>query len=549
MNQTPDIPWLSTEWGLPSEAARAVMSLTAAAAEGSTACIVTEPLPEWGNAAADAEADAITPLVLIKANGHTYLQSRRLFDAESTIARKLAAFASRTLESADEALLGTLFPHDGHDDMQRRAVRMVKERRLTVISGGPGTGKTFTSTRALAYLLAQGTKPSAIRIAAPTGKAADRVRSSVSATMRTLPVDFPVDPRALRSVAESCGTLHRLLAYNPVLGRCRYNTANRLPCSVLLIDECSMVDVFAWRAVLDALPDDARLVLVGDSCQLESVGIGNVFRELVEWRVSGSGPLADCIVELGTFHRFESQSALGQLGQMIRAGDADGVVAMLANARSGSGTSGLCWVDSEDQPLSVDQLPPPVREQLEGVAAAATPEEALRLLSRVCVLSAQRRFAIGADAINLRIDRHFVKSGHVRNRPIIISTNDPATDLHNGSVGIIHRELDGTQRAWFEDAAGALRSLPVSKLPDHNPAWAITIHRSQGSEYDDVFVSLPREESPLATRELLYTAITRARRNLWIAGDLAAVRSAVSATSKRCTMISRAFEAAGSGFA
>ncbi len=549
MNQTPDIQWLSTEWGLPAEAADAVRNLASAEAEGSTACIVTEPLPQWGGAAVDAESDAVTPLVLIKAKGCTYLQSRRLFDAEITIARKLAAFATQTLESADAALLDALFPDAGPGDLQRRAVRMVKERRLTVVSGGPGTGKTFTSTRALAYLLAQGTQPSAIRIAAPTGKAADRMKSSVNATVQALPVGFPVDPRALHSIAESCGTLHRLLAYSPALGRCRYNTANRLPCSVLVIDECSMVDVFAWRAVLDALPDDARLVLIGDPCQLESVGIGNVFRELVEWKDAGSGPLTNCIVELDTFHRFEGQSSLGHLGQMIRAGDADGAVAMLSNARSGNETTGLRWIDSKHHPLSMDQLPPPVRMQLEGVAAAATPEEALKLLPHVCVLSAQRRFAVGADAINSRIERHFVNSGRARNRPIIISTNDPATDLRNGSVGIIHREDDGTQRAWFEDAAGALRNLPVSKLPDHNPAWAITIHRSQGSEYDNVFVSLPREESPLATRELLYTAITRARRNLWIAGDLAAVRTAVLATAKRRTMISRALEATGSSLA
>lgn len=550
MNETPDIAWLREEWALPPEATEAVMRLIAAEGDGSTACILTEQVPHWGKAATSAGSDSSSPLVLVSSAGLIHLQSRRLFDAENSIARKLVAMASREPESVDETLLDALFPGAGPDHMQRRAVRMVKERHLTVISGGPGTGKTFTSTRALAYLLAQGAPASAIRIAAPTGKAADRIKSSVSAMIQSLPDGFPADRGALQSVADSCRTLHHLLGYNPAIGRCRYNAANRLPCSILVLDECSMVDIFAWSALLEALPNGARLVLVGDPCQLESVGIGNIFRELVGRKDAGRSSLADCVVELATFHRFKDQSSLGLLARGIRTGDADSVVSMLGDAaQSGSATSGVCWIDVADGPLSVDQLPPPVMKQLQDVAEADTPAEALKLLSGVCVLTAQRRFAAGSDTINLRIERLFEASPRARNRAVIINTNDPETRLTNGSVGIIHREPDGSQRAWFQDSNMNLRDLPVSKLPDHGSAWAITIHRSQGSEYDDVFVWLPREESPLATRELLYTAITRARKNLWIAGSPAAVRAAVLAKSRRHTLFSRALEAAANGFA
>ena len=179
---------------------------------------------------------------------------------------------------------------------------------------------------------------------------------------------------------------------------------------------------------------------------------------------------------------------------------------------------------------------------LEKVATAETPQDALDALGGVCILTAQREYFVGSMATSREIEAFFSLRKDSRNHPVIINRNDPETGLRNGTVGIIHSPHDGKRLAYFPTGDGSLKEFPLSKLPDYSPAWAITIHRSQGSEYDDVLVILPREESPMATRELLYTAITRARKNVCVAGDLGSVKKAARTSSNRTTLLAAAFE-------
>jgi exodeoxyribonuclease V alpha subunit len=305
---------------------------------------------------------------------------------------------------------------------------------------------------------------------------------------------------------------------------------------VLILDECSMVDVLLWRAMLDALPKDARLILLGDPNQLESVGHGNVFGELARIASKKESPLHSSHVHLTATRRFKDRPGILAFAQALENFDADSAVALLEDANGPQ--SGLQWLPTTGGALSYESFPETIQASLAQVAGADTPDAALAALSKVCILTAQREFFVGAKATSSLIDLYFSRHPQLgRNRPIIINHNDPDTGLRNGSVGVIHTDANGVRKAWFPAMKGKLQEFSVARLPDHSPAWAITIHRSQGSEFDDVLVVLPQKESPMATRELLYTAITRAKRNVIIVGDIETVRIAATTRSNRQTLL------------
>lgn len=524
----PDLAWLQSRWELPDDAAGEISRYLAAEAEGSTAVEILQEPSGWGRAAAAPGAGS--PLVLVEHAGRRFLQSRQLFRAEASIARRLRALAAIAFPPPPEDRLARLFPGAGADDRQLRAARTAASRALTLITGGPGTGKTHTLARILALLAAEGVAVDRIRLAAPTGKAADRMKKAVSESLGAL--DGAAE---IARVADSSSTLHALLGYNPSSGACRFDAGHPLPCSVLIVDECSMVDALLWRALLEALPPDVRLILLGDPNQLESVGQGNVFAELA--RLSATAPLAECHVHLTEARRFRDRPAILALAGALERSDASAAEEVLA----GDGAGGVVWIPHEDGPLPLSAFPGAIREALEAVATAPTPGDALARLGAVCVLTAQREHFVGARAMSAAIQAEMAERPDTRNHPVIINRNDPETGLRNGSVGVFHREADGRRQAYFPAVNGELRPFSAASLPDHSPAWAITIHRSQGSEYDEVLVLLPQETSPLATRELLYTAITRARRTVFIAGSPAAIRKAAASPSARRTLLGAHF--------
>ncbi len=540
MKPSPHLEWLERNWQLPASgpAAMAVLGLLEAERAGSTAWELKSNDLNWGAAAAAAEDPQHLPLAIVSYNGSDYLQSRQLFEAEQLVGRRLSAMAtSQPLACIDPLQMSALFPGAPPTDAQVKAVRVANERNLAIVTGGPGTGKTYTLARILALLIESGIAPEKIRLAAPTGKAAERMKQAITDSVDAIPENFAHHAHALRGVAAASTTFHSLLKFNPDSGRCRYDENHPLRCEILIADECSMIDIMLWRALLVALPPDARLILIGDPNQLESVGQGDVFSEIARVAARLDSVLYPSHVHLTEARRFKEKPGIIRFAQALQEGNPDSAVQLLETADR---RAGLTWMPSTDAVLTYQNLPEEVQHALDRVAYAESPAAAREAMNRICILTAQRQYFVGALAISSAMEEHFSQGPrHVLNQPIIINRNDPETGLRNGTLGVIHTDSNGRRLAWFSGSQGSLQSFAVARLPDFSSAWAITVHRSQGSEYDEVLVVLPREDSPLATRELLYTAITRAKSHVTIVGGLDTVRKAVTTTSGRTTLLAK----------
>jgi len=562
----PEIEVLVRRWKLPTDRVDDVRALLAASAEGGTACALPPTAPtkatSWGAACqviddgtTKADASAIAPLALRHHAGRPYLQSWRLFNAEQAIAREVLARAQRSaprLARAADSLLADLGAAQVNE-RQSAAIRTGLEHTLAIIVGGPGTGKTHTLARLLALLIADRPQdPPIIRLAAPTGKAADRMKEAVEAAADHLPSTLPPETKGiLKEVAASASTLHRLLGFNPSTGKCRVNAAAQLRSDVVIVDECSMVDTLLWQALLTALEPDTRLVLVGDPNQLESISAGDVLGSLVRFaRDHPRTALNDVCLELTESQRFRDRPGIGSLAAAVVKSDANAAATLLVNHQQSSGSGppadGLGWLGDHTGAFAWERLPASVQAAITAVADAVSPSEALAALACVRLLTAHREYSLGARGINEAIHRHLlIRPGVKRapNQPIIVNRNDPETGLTNGSVGIV-MEVDGLHAAFFPPTAKNTppRRVALGQLPETSAAWALTIHRSQGSEFDQVVVVLPKEESPLATRELIYTAITRARQCVYVWGSESTVRAALAEKAIRCTLLEASLE-------
>lgn len=434
-----------------------------------------------------------------------------------------------------------LFPVAGTGgcDWQAVAAALALHRKLVVISGGPGTGKTHTVTAILALLLGQaGTAPLRIRLAAPTGKAAARLTESIRQARGGLAID-----EALRDhIPDEAMTLHRLIGIRPGSAPV-HHAGNLLPVDVMVVDEASMIDLPMMAKLLSALPAQARLILLGDKDQLASVEAGSVFADITgdfgDTRcspammdslqafmgtplllVEGSDALADTVVLLRQSWRFGKDSGIGGLAARVNAGDAGAGLALLD---SGDPDVVRHHLAAQDLPANLHAR---TRDWLDSLFAADDPGTALGILSRFRILCAVRRGPWGVEQVNRCIEALLRSRGIIagrgdsyRGRPVMITRNDPALGLFNGDVGILWPAGKGGElRAWFMTADGSLRSLSPARLPAHETTWAMTVHKSQGSEFDRVLLVLPEQDSPVLTRELLYTGITRARTavELWV---------------------------------
>ena len=511
------------------------------------------------------------PLVLDR-QGRLYLE--RLRTAEQAVAdglRRLAeddagvdpkgldaASGGRIPESGPrpesdglDAALDQLFPGATPDDRPRAAARTAVLRRLCVVSGGPGTGKTTTAAAIVALLVELGlAAPDRIALAAPTGKAAARLQEAVRGQRQALLSRAPAlegfDPRAT--------TVHRWLLHHVRKG---------LAADALILDEGSMVDLTLMAQVLRTLPDGARLVLLGDASQLASVQPGSVFADLcraggerveirepaiphggIAKRPPQRSPLASCVVELVHNWRFDERGGLGRLAAAVVRGDAPAAVAALQ--------------DPSDTAVELRPLPDAaaferlaVRFADEWFAPAlrkarklrGPPDEGAGPLPSFRVLCAHRVGPFGAERFNRSVERRLRALGLVRahdafypGRPILVTRNDPRTRLSNGDTGVVLRDADGRAQVWFpelEDAEGGPRLVPPARLPPHESFFALTVHRAQGSEYDEVAVVPGPADSRVATRELLYTAVTRARRRMVVYGAAESVAAAVERPTER----------------
>ena len=498
-------------------------------------------------------ADERRPLVL-DGRGRLYLD--RFWAAEHGTAAGIVRLASAVAsEPGDlEADLDRLFPTAAFaDDRPRSAARAALRHRLCVVSGGPGTGKTTTVASIVALLVSRGVAaPDRIALAAPTGKAAARLQEAVRNELReeregrsALVVEVP----ELAGFSAKASTVHRLLAGS--------RRGGALEVDALVLDEASMVDLTLMARVLAALPEGARLLLLGDASQLASVQPGSVFADLCR-AGRRAAPLASCVTELVHNWRFLEAGAIGRVAAATVAGDADAVLAAL---REGPGdTTGTAELRLLADPAAFGRLAKKLADErfapcVEDAGRVADPDAGGGSARRFRALCAHRVGPFGAERFNRIVEQRLRQRGLVPargdyypGRPILVTRNDARTGLSNGDTGVVVRDAQGRVRVWFpelRDAGGGPRLVSPARLPAHESYFALTVHRAQGSEYDEVAVVLGPHDSRVATRELLYTAVTRARRRVVVHGSEESVTAAVERVTERSSGLHDALSTVG----
>lgn len=495
-----------------------------------------------------SDGRTLTPLVIDDAD-RLYL--RRYWQHEQFVGTTLLGRAVEVDPVASPAFitktLDGLFGSSGATkDLQRTAAEMAAHRRLTVVSGGPGTGKTTTVVKVLALLVAaavEGGKPlPRIALMAPTGKAAARMGEAIKRAKPGLSCADEIKS----AIPDEATTIHRALG--TVRGsstQFRYNESRPLEADIVLIDEASMVSVALMSRLLAAVPKSARLILLGDKDQLAAVEAGNVLSDIC----NAGAPLAkpakakaatgmwDCVTHLEVSHRYAPDSGIAELAKAVIAGDVERALAVLDSDRSDVKRQDL----GNDGAMSValtDTVRTSYRDYLVG---NGVPAERLAAFDRFRILCAHRVGPHGAVDYNGQARAALARAGLVRatgdhypGRPVMVTVNSYGTRLFNGDVGLeLWDPTTESLRVYFTAPDGSVRELSPSRLPEHETVYAMSVHKSQGSEFDHVAVVLPDRGSKVVTRELLYTAVTRAKSSVVIHGSRAAIIDAIGTRVER----------------
>ncbi len=500
--------------------------------------------------------DPPSPLVCDD-HGRVYLW--RYWDYERRLATLLRERACLHPDPVDAELLRDglrrLFPdaNGAGPNQQRVAAAVAVLRKLSVLSGGPGTGKTRTVVRVVALLLELAhARGQSLRIAllAPTGKAAARLIESV----RDARTHLPCDERVLQGIPEQASTLHRALL--PLRASSHHGPAQQLAADVIVVDEASMVDLGLMTRLLESAPTRARIILLGDADQLASVEAGAILGDICHPTAGRSlspalamcvreaasesvpehtakvaeSPMADSIVRLDHSHRSKGEG-LTELAVAIRSGRAHEVLDVLGEAKY----TGAARVDLPGGGRWPEALTAAVLERYGSLSEARSDHERLVWFDRFRILCAHRRGPYGVESINNRVERTLSEAGLLElagtwyaGRPVMVLRNDYQLGLYNGDVGFIGTVGESDElRAVFPGSGEQLRSFAPSRLPAHETVFAMTVHKSQGSEFDEVAVLLPDHISPLLSRELLYTAVSRARWKVTVYGNVDVISAAV----------------------
>ena len=475
-----------------------------------------------------------------------YLERYR--DYENRIVEEIARRAAQVpvaLEISDTRR-GELFDALALSAEQRAAAERGASRSLSVIVGGPGTGKTHTVAALLALLLdgTTGEGADALRIAlvAPTGKAAARMGESIAGRATELGSVPGTESLIAQMTRAETSTIHRLLGAVPDSTNFRHDRANPLVHDVVIVDETSMVSMPMLAKLLDAVSPDARIILVGDPGQLASVEAGSVLGDIagpvadaiVDGTPIPSEPLADCISVLTHSHRFPADSAIGKFAAAVRADDPDGAVDVLRVATADASEQSLHWYEIE---ATSPEAGPIVSSEALGTARATMKlaeegrsADALAELVKVRVLCAHRRGPFGITRWNAQFEEWLAAggarlTGFYVGRPVLVTANDRANELFNGDLGVVVTAGPNVRVAF--GTGSEPRLVPPARLSSVETVHAMTIHKSQGSEFEHVVVVMPHQDSRLATRELLYTAVTRASNRVTLLGSEASVRAAI----------------------
>ena len=517
----------------------------------------------------------------------------------------------------DLQTLDTLVPLSVCLNWQKVAAAVALSRRFTVISGGPGTGKTTTVAKLLAAMVEQSLGENngefinlpIIKLVAPTGKAAARLTESIGKAIEQL----PISPEVKNNIPTESSTLHRLLGAIPNRAEFRHNRNNPLHLDILVVDEASMVDLSMMYKLVDALPDHARLILLGDKDQLASVEAGAILGDICSFTESGYSSsqgaliasltgfealnkvsklakhpsIADSLCMLQKSYRFDARSGIGQLAKAINMGSSHQVDKVfyagfddIENHMLSSDSYNLMlrtlvteygrYLNKIDEPLdaiplNIGEKEPATDEfnvirkeqELRVKAQDQKAKSVLELFSQCRLLCAIREGDFGVSGLNHRIEKALAARRLIQpnndelwyhGRPVMVTRNDHGLGLYNGDIGICM--LDATDdsregeaarlKVYFELPDGSVKSILPSRVPDHETAYAMTIHKSQGSEFDLTLMILPPEFSPILTRELIYTGITRAKSRLMMFSDTGVLKRGIKVRTERMSgLVSR----------
>lgn len=457
----------------------------------------------------------------------------RLWKYEDLIARKINSrlnLDTVPLNDDGSGLQADFFTQSNDDQDQQSAIDQATRNYFNVISGGPGSGKTTTVINILCSLL--GAVPGIrIAMAAPTGKAAARMMESIASGL----VRLDSSDSVRKAMPTTASTIHRLLDYRH--HRYHYNRDHLLPVDCVVIDEASMIDLSLMYHLLDALADDTRLILLGDRDQLSSVSAGNVLGDITghgHTQTDNQPAIASSIALLRQSYRFSDSSAIAGLANSVNKGQTKDSLELLRNT-----DNELVWYEYGEDQLSPD-LVENILENFQPVFDSESSGEAIAAFEKCRVLCATNSGPLGVEQINQLISRRML----LRNRladseifqgmPIMITRNQHQMGLYNGDTGIIWEENNELQACFYNYQNGQIRHFPLNRLPGYKLAWATTVHKSQGSEFESVYLVLPDDQnSSVLSRELIYTAITRTRNNFFLQASQAVLVSTIENLTRR----------------
>ena len=440
-----------------------------------------------------------------------------------------------------KAQLDKLIPPHNCIDWQKVAAATALTRNFSVISGGPGTGKTTTVSKLLAAICELANKDGIIiKLAAPTGKAAARLSESISSSLASL----NLAETTKKLIPTEASTVHRLLGAIYNKADFRYNNKNKLHLDVLVVDEASMVDLALTSKLLDALPENAVVILLGDKDQLSSVEAGSVLGDICQFALGGftkqqqqqinfitgfktpfdinATNFSDSISILRKSYRFHENSGIGRLASAINVGSKSLIDQVELD---GFSDINLINLDSDSYADFLKKITNEYKSYLLMIKTGENKKNILDEFSKVRLLCSIRETNCGINQLNIKIETLLESLGLITRpqnsawyigRPIMITKNDHALGLFNGDIGICMRGDDEKLYVYFESTGQGVRQFLPSRLPESETIFAMTIHKSQGSEFKKTFIILPNKLSPNLTRELVYTGITRAKSSLEI---------------------------------